>query len=1344
MANRNEASTGLSGGPAGETSRRLRAEILGPIFLAVFFAVFGSEGPLRAADTPPEAYSRLYFAIQPPQNREVERSVELIEELLKSGRYGEAAPLIDRVFADPIDYLDTKGGSLRLRLQESLRQADPQGRRIVRSILAGAYQRELNDAHTVERLRRVVARYSPELFGSEALTALARAEEAAGAYANATAAWRYAQQIARQAGRRAEADRFAEAAAASALRSGQPVSDALSVDERHQLEHARAFSSLRQAPESWVGPGGDARRRSWGGGGAPHGWRAWWAKVETFAANSDRIGMSSPGGLIATGGVLLTPTPSGLIAFDAESGKRLWEAGRGRPQLPRGRLAAYERARGGIATDGRLAFVVEPTVEIDSRRHAREQGLLFTGGRSRTLPPNTLVAYELAREGKLAWRWDEGGNDRRLGKAAILGPPAVAETRLYVLADIEQSVCLVTLDAATGELLASQPLTLCERGFPPHAVTVGVTPTVGERLVYCPTGRGAVAAFNPLLRRLEWVHYLEVDKDQATPRRRSVWNGLGRSGPNENDAWKHCRVIEHNGQVVVASPALATLEVLDGATGELLWRETVEGAKYLLGVDDGQVVSLEQSAVIARDLESGEAVWRVDLPESDAPAGEALWLDRGCLLPLESGALAHIAEGQLELIRLGLNPLEQPARLGDLIAHRGAVYSRSHEAIACYRQPDGTSEIDAIDLLSEDPTAAAERLRASLLTNPGDKRIAERLAAALLSVDEAGSPVAEELERLVSGPKGEAYARHYQIEAARDAGDQAKVKTLAESLLRSRAADEAIQIEPELWTRASRVAEDRLGRISTPNRDASSLPEAHRASSWSSVRIEAKEKTLRRAKMASSMSSRRREPAVMTQRLALTNRAGAPGGLGDWLVEHRNGEPTRLIGHNRWGERVFHAEAPSESSARGRRNQQAVGQPSDAIYGEWIALRLDDGYAVYRYNDANPDAETDLAWTNRSHETEGFGAGSPGSSAEQLFAAGPWGFISISEGSLLCRDLATGRVQWRRRLGPLHTEPPRLLVSRDDLLISGLKDQGVRISAATGESRPEPWPHPPVKEWQAVCVSHDGGAHLLVERRGAGGRDYRLVSVDRPDRTLWSARCDTPTQTVNREAGLFAFLDEASRLTLLDMKRGEERFSITLPSEDDRPVRGVRILTLAGRLLVEVDRTNPMIDRAVGVSGLAGQPMLTGELHCLDPQTGKPLWSRPAQIEAMSRLPTPLHEAPALLYGRRTAPESESSSAEARLSLVVLDPATGGTLYRNHRIPAGESSDPSTRFRVQSEADGGMLIRLGRAWLSLRPTDNPAPPRPPMLAGVEDPASAEPKDVGRSVERLINSFWDEP
>lgn len=1319
-----------------------------PIFLAVFSALFALTDASRAADTPPEAYSRLYFAIQPPQDRDTQRSVELIEELLDSGRFGEAAPLMDRVFAGEIDYLDSSGVSLRDRLLKAALGADPRGRRIIRSILDGAYQRGLDEAATAERLGRVIARYPPELFDEEALIALARVQEDAGAYSNAVATWSYAERVARGGGRDAQAELYSKAAAASALRAGRPVADVLDKSVRDTLSKTQREHARHRSPASWTGPGGDLQRRAWGGGAAPIGWPAWRAVVESPGLSLQGPHPMAPtGGLAATQGLLLAPTPTGLVAFSAESGKRLWRAGADRPAGGSQRFAAYDRARGGIATDGRLAFVVEPTTHGDARRRAREQGLLFTGGRTRSMPANALVAYDLARQGKLAWRWDGGADPDT--KAALLGPPAVTESRLYALAEIDQSVCLLTFDTASGEVLANQPLVRCERGFPPYALTIGVTPSVGDRLVYCPTGRGAVAAYDPLLRRLEWVHYLEVDEGQATPRRRNVWNGLGRRGPEEGDAWKHCRLVLRDDRVVVVSPALATMEALDAASGEVRWREPVEAGLFLAGIEGDRVLALERTAAIARDLQTGETRWRAEWPEGDSPVGEAVWLDNGCLAPLRSGALAWIEQGRIETVSLDWNPLETPATIGGVIVHRGAVYSRSDEAITCLRQPSNDSDREPADrslrdLIAGDRETAVERLRGALLKRPGDKRLSEHLAAALLSDGQLTDPEASELRQRVSGPEARAYAAYYRTESARRRVDPEAVRLHASPLLENPTSEVLLEIEPGLDVRARRIAGERLGRLA--ERTSIALGERHEkpTKSWSSVLIEAEAELVKRERTTQSMSSRRREPALTVQPLPFSGGATRGASLGHWSVEFHNGEPIRLVAHNRWGERAFNALAPSDSSVRGRRPQQTVGLPSDALWGDWIALRLDEGYAVYRHAAASEEGETPLVWTSQALTDQRGGPREESPIPEQLYALGPWGVISVAGDRLVCRDLATGQLQWRRRLESLREESPRLLVSGDDLLIAGPSGQGLRLSAMTGETRSRVWLHPPAKSWRALAETAGGEANLLIERRTAGGREHRLISVGNPETPLWSSQPGANLFTAATPEGLFATLDEELRLTLVDLKTGEERFTTLLSSEDERPVRELRIETRGARLLVEVDRTNQMIDRAVGVSGLAGRPMLTGELHCLDPKTGEPLWAGPAEIEALSRLPIPVRDAPVLFYGRRTASESESPDAEQRLSLVAIDLGTGGAIYRNHTIPAGDPMQPTTRFRVQSEADGQLLVRVGRMWLRLTPTDRPAPPRPPTLARVEDPATSQPKDMGRSVERLFNSFWDDP
>jgi len=190
-------------------SGRIAAFVLAGCFSA-FFTCFAAE-PDFLDDA--EAFSRLYFGLQPPSDRDAERTVELVEELLDAGRFGEAAPLADRLFDAQGDLAANDGEGLRSRLIDALRAAPPAGVRVVRSVLGAELDRRLGESTNPAELRSLVARFPPEVFGVDALVVLALAEADSGAPSAAAAALRRARLLDEAAGEATPAWRlFHEAA----------------------------------------------------------------------------------------------------------------------------------------------------------------------------------------------------------------------------------------------------------------------------------------------------------------------------------------------------------------------------------------------------------------------------------------------------------------------------------------------------------------------------------------------------------------------------------------------------------------------------------------------------------------------------------------------------------------------------------------------------------------------------------------------------------------------------------------------------------------------------------------------------------------------------------------------------------------------------------------------------------------------------------------------------------------------------------------------------------------------------------------------------------------------------
>ncbi|QDV72956.1 PQQ-like beta-propeller repeat protein [Botrimarina mediterranea] len=1353
-----------------------RAFCAGLAAYAVFSGIFVAEGAETPAETDPAAFSRLYFGLQPPVDREKERRVELTEELLKSGRFGEAAPLVAEQLADETDHLGSDGESLKRRLLGAVMRAGPSDLAVLRSVLQGEYRRAAEGATSTHDWRRIVAGYPPELFGVASLEALARAETDAGSYASAAVALRRAALLSRLEGDREKAQQLAAAETVSRLRLGERGAIEQPADERaaewiDATAGEAAAIAARSAPQAWLSAGGDAKRLATAPGEPPAPWRNWRALVgdeEDLDDESEGDLLGARHETVAVGGVIVTDAKDRLVAFSAQTGRRLWEV-----LYPIDPLAwrNVETARG-VSTDTRLVFAVTPSSSSEFDRNAllrRRFGDTLFSGDDPPLPANCLAAYEIASSGKLRWRIDGADANGVAPGTRFLGAPAIVDGRLYVLAESEQVVRLIEADAETGAVLWSQPLVQCQRPPAAQATAIAVSPTLGDELVYCPTGRGAVAAVDPLRRRLEWVRYLAIDEEDARPTQQMGW-GAFRDPETWADGaagWRHCRMVEHEGRLLVASPALPSLQAFDSATGELVWRQETPDAVLLGGVIDGAALAVESSRVSAWRVADGERLWRVNLPNDEAPAGEPLMVGGSLVLPLSSGGLATLDIGNVEskpewrVENLDLNPLVEAPRLGNLLYHGEAILSRSVTTLESFPQPASMSALEqrVVDDLASGEAAlpTLDDLRDAVRSRPDDRRLAELYAVALVrtAADDAAAAEAagEELSQLVAGRRAAAYAATLRMNAALARGDSHAAFAEAEGIAAGRAGRVLLQPETGLHVVASRLAANSAAQagassemvarlagtsgtapsVTAPPSDTQPVTNSPWTKFQVAAAIEAEPVTTTRGRggmrMRQDRSSRTRSVSFVGER------------RGDlrWLYESRGGD-WRLVATSGRGERVFAEAIPGEPWSPGPDTIGAVGAPGgrswrDSESGDWLALKIDSGYFTCH-------VDRGIVWETVNQSPSDWPAAIGAfDQSEAPVAIGPWGVISVAGSSLRCRNLATGELVWRRDAASLGGSLRALTVG-DEVFVVGNEREGVRLSAWSGQQRGV-WRPPTPQRWRGVA-----GDKLLVEERAAGKRRLRIVPVASDESTdaVWEMAVDLKTRFLLHD-GAAVFFDEDRQLTVVDIATAKQRWQTKLVSEESSLVRSVRLHERGGWLLVEVDRSNPVVDRVRGALPVGDDPLLTGELHCLDPRTGESPWGGPVIVDGMALVETAASDAPLVLLARKRAAEAGSEPSEAQIALTLLDLTTGATVFRNHVIPVGDEQEgDSALWAVYERGEReSLLVRAGRAWVTLETTDLPAPPRPRMVASVEDPEASRlngPDDIGRGVERLFNSFWE--
>lgn len=1361
---------------------------LGSRSIALFSLVSAVLSSWVVSEAADPAFSRLFFGVQPPTSRVAERTLEVTLELLDAERYGEAAPLIDRLFAREADRFNSAGESVKRRLLDAIGARPPAAANAVRSVLSGEYERAIDGATTTEELRTVVARYPAELFGVAALEALAKAEADAGAYRQAAQLAARARGVAEARGDAASADRLSWIEAANRLRVGQDgaarrlvgrasqrSANAVrrEIDEIADATAATADQTARQGfPASWL----SSFKQGVAPGPRPGGWLAWRAAAPSSAARSRNGEAAEPLPVteaVAIDGRVVVATAGGLVAYDAATGKRLWRV-RFPPESRRVALDGYEapfrgrglsRVRGGLSSDGACVFAVGPPSQESVAAGVDREDRFGRFGRrvieGAAPPVNRLAAYELETAGKLRWRIDGSDAAGPLPGASFLGAPAVAGSCVYALAEIDQTIVLLQVDRLSGRLLWRQPLLRCERGADERALSIGARPTVGERLVYCPTGRGAVVAVDPVRRSLVWIHDIEVDEKRAKALRRQGWGVFGApesSGDGEGaGAWTHCRAVADGERLLVVSPESPDLLALEAASGEILWKRELPDGLLLGPLIDGAAVVVHRGEVSAWEASTGESAWRIDLPVGAAPAGAGLALRDGYALPLDSGALALVRprgdEVSLEVHSMDRNPLDARPVLGNLLYHEGAVVAVSRRGVEAYRQPSSDESP-----IADSSVAAIDRFERLVAESPEDRDAKERLAVALI---QHGQPqaIGERLPDLVAGSLAKAHAALARLQSA--IGRRDYPAAFAEALAIDRTAIGEVVVRPSsgLACRASRLARGRLrsalraaegGQMTAPRGLADGDdPEARAfasavglidlppsgtpssnptpAADWSGRQVRVESVVDESASESGDGVTRRTRPDRSRQpyRLASGQPGQATAELAFWAVEPRESASPYLIGVSPEGEKRFAVPAPDLTLER-RRKRQEAGAPGDRAWRDWLVAATDVGYRVARFpSSGRATAEDDsVSWSSEEAALGDWDRrAEPPAYGERPVAAGPWGVVALQGDAVTCRELATGRLLWRRDFA---AAPQRLLADDGKLYLLDDSGGGAIVSAWSGEMEADAWSAPDPKGWRAAV-----GGRLLTEERVGTERRLRIVSLAEPDSAPhWAA--DTPASTLATvvEGRWLALLDGERRLTLVDLAVADEVFSVRLPIRGDLPVRALRLREQAGRLLVEVDRANPMIDRTSRLSPLGRNPLLTGELHCLDPATGRSLWAGPAEVVGMAVVAPSVPDAPLVFLARKREGQADDDGAAqpAAITMVTLDLGTGATVHRQDDLPADAEANGWPLW-VQRESIAGrdrLLVRVGQAWLTFAGADEPAPPRPPMVARVEDPEVNRP------------------
>ncbi len=388
---------------------------------------------------------------------------------------------------------------------------------------------------------------------------------------------------------------------------------------------------------------------------------------------------------------------------------------------------------GRISSDGIRVFMLGDLAALEVAAFSPMMGL--QGTRPADTGTNSLIALDLATEGKLVWQigGDVPTTDSLKG-AFFLGAPLPIDDSLYVTAEISGDIVLLCLDSATGAERWRQQLLAFESGgieSDPVRRIAGASVSHQDGLLICSTGAGAIVAVDLLDRALLWG--VPIERNDAL--NQSVLGRRDGSPPSQllKRWWDATPMIVGN-TVYVTPIESDRFFALDLLTGDERWPKfarTQKSSRYLAGIQDETIILVGSDNVCGLDANTSKQAWKT----------QAGWLDSGelvCGLGM-FGRINNPATGDPEtayFVPTSFNRvIAVSLRDGSALAHRATSFSLGN-LIAI----DGQVISQGVTRLSVayGQESLGPKVTAALEADPSNVEMMTRMAQLLLEQDRRG------------------------------------------------------------------------------------------------------------------------------------------------------------------------------------------------------------------------------------------------------------------------------------------------------------------------------------------------------------------------------------------------------------------------------------------------------------------------------------------------------------------------------------------------------------------------------------------------------------------------------
>lgn len=402
---------------------------------------------------------------------------------------------------------------------------------------------------------------------------------------------------------------------------------------------------------------------------------------------------------VQDGLVMSRSNDSSLVGIDFDSGLLVWRRPSSEGVAPLKQMS-WDRADKPLSTDllnrvwGSTSF---GRFTCDAKRcyqivYSQAESPAMRGMAAVTA--SRLECISIERQGAILWSiGGEDSDEPELASAYFLGPPLPYGGQLYSLVEINGQVDLVVLSPESGKLQWRQQIATAP--YLPVQVdafrqSLGLTPSISDGVILCPTGVGGIVALDLLTRSFRWGATYPL---MGLGSSRSGMNFPGGvfGSPDYNplqSRWLDEGLIVDQGVVAVTPPEADLLLCYDLLSGEQLFSRRRNDACYVAGLHQSRIIVVYPNRVQAIDLQSRRSKWELEFPEGLSLCGKGLWLEGKLLLPLTNKTLIRVDLSQAALER----PVKLAQPLGNLFAHRGQLLSVGPTSITCYHTREELEE----------------------------------------------------------------------------------------------------------------------------------------------------------------------------------------------------------------------------------------------------------------------------------------------------------------------------------------------------------------------------------------------------------------------------------------------------------------------------------------------------------------------------------------------------------------------------------------------------------------------------------------------------------------------------